>query len=532
VERSARWQWTVSFAFVAAVYALLVPPFELPDEPDHLAYVNFIAERGALPNQYNPSQAVLREGHQPPLYYALGALVVRLTQPDWRVDVRPVPHRPPDPAAPEHIPIFRHVDMPIFPTRADWMGFYLLRLLSVLMATLNVAVALRLFEHALSGSPSWQPISHLAAILLVGLPQFAFISGGITNDNLANLLGTLTLYGLLRLIESPNVLRLHAWVGLMLGLGLLTKKSLLALLMGWMLLIGWLLWRGKAVRRDVAKGALLALLVMGAVSGWWLIRNLMLYGDLLGNEMERRTLPALVQERSLFSRYFLASFWRVTLFSAIGIFGWMNVLLPLSVYALGTGLLFLALMGLVRGWREMPVGLRWGLVWVLLQVGGLVWYNLTYTQPQGRLLFPVLSMGLALIAYGLAQWLSTRWMRMALVGFALLAVLLHLISWWTLYAFYYPPARYQLMSLPSKGGLAALEAIAQIPPTQVREEEKIATKEQGLQRVVGVSQPKQQGQTSHHAEGARDGGVQPAMQQPIERVEQRCQWETERAHRH
>ncbi len=559
MERSARWQWTVSFAFVAAVYALLVPPFELPDEPDHLAYVNFIAERGALPNQYKPSQAVLREGHQPPLYYALGALVVRLTQPDRRVDVRPVPHRPPDPAAPEQVPIFRHVDMPIFPTRADWMGFYLLRLLSVLMATLNVAVALRLFNR-LWNPPSPYPSPplrreervqgvegftmsiqstrphdgnlHLAAILLVGLPQFAFISGGIINDNLANLLGTLTLYGLLRLIESPNALRLHAWVGLLLGLGLLTKKSLLALLMGWMLLIGWLLWRGKAVRRDVAKGALLALLVMIAVSGWWLIRNLMLYGDLLGNEMERRTLPALVQERSLFSRYFLASFWRVTLFSAIGIFGWMNVLLPLWVYALGTGLLFLALMGLVRGWREMSVGLRWGLVWVLLQVGGLVWYNLTYTQPQGRLLFPVLSMGLALIAYGLAQWLSTRWMRMALVGFALLAVLLHLISWWTLYAFYYPSARYQLMSLPSKGGLAALEAIAQIPPTQVREEEKIAAKEQGLQRVVGVSQPKQQGQPPHHAEGARDGGVQPAMQQPIERVEQRCQWETERAHRH
>jgi hypothetical protein len=274
---------------------------------------------------------------------------------------------------------------------------------------------------------------------------------------------------------------------------LLTKKSLLALLMGWGLLIAWLLWRGVGSRRDVAKGALLALLVMVTVSGWWLIRNLMLYGDLLGSEMERRTLPELVQERSLFSRYFLASFWRVTLFSAIGIFGWMNVLLPLWVYALGTGLLFLALMGLVRGWRGMPIGLRWCLVWVFLQVGGLVWYNLTYTQPQGRLLFPVLSVGLALIAYGLAQWLSTRWMRMALVGFALLAALLHLISWWTLYAFYYPPTRYQLVPFPSSGDLATLEAVAQIPPTQVREEEKIAAKEQGLQRVMGISQPEQQG---------------------------------------
>jgi hypothetical protein len=484
------WGWTVAFAFVAAVYALLVPPFELPDEPDHLAYVNFIAARGALPNQYNPAQAVLREGHQPPLYYALCAVVVRLTQPDRRVDVRPVPHRPPDFVAPEHIPIFRHVDMPIFPTRADWMGFYLLRLLSVLMATLNVAIALRLFDRLWNPSsprPSppflrgergqgvgrfttpigfarrgefWADTQvfqgrhaglplHLAAILLVGLPQFAFISGGITNDNLANLLGTLTLYGLLRLIESPDALRWHAWVGLLLGLGLLTKKSLLALLMGWMLLMAWLLWRGARQRRYVAKGALIALLVMLAVSGWWLIRNLMLYGDLLGSEMERRTLPALVQEKSLFSRYFLASFWRVTLFSAIGIFGWMNVLLPLWVYALGTGLLFVALVGLVRGWSGMPLGLRWCWVWVLLQVAGLVWYNLTYSQPQGRLLFPVLSAGLALIAYGVAQWLPPPWMHRARWGFALLAVGLHLLSWWTLYAFYYPPTRYPFVPSPS-----------------------------------------------------------------------------------
>jgi 4-amino-4-deoxy-L-arabinose transferase-like glycosyltransferase len=290
---------------------------------------------------------------------------------------------------------------------------------------------------------------HLAAILLVGLPQFAFISGGITNDNLANLLGTLTLYGLLRLIESPDALRWHAWVGLLLGLGLLTKKSLLALLMGWMLLMAWLLWRGARQRRHVAKGALIALLVMLAVSGWWLIRNLMLYGDLLGSEMERRTLPALVQEKSLFSRYFLASFWRVTLFSAIGIFGWMNVLLPLWVYALGTGLLFVALVGLVRGWSGMPLGLRWCWVWVLLQVAGLVWYNLTYSQPQGRLLFPVLSAGLALIAYGVAQWLPPPWMHRARWGFTLLAVGLHLLSWWTLYAFYYPPTRYPFVPSPS-----------------------------------------------------------------------------------
>ncbi|MCS7065493.1 MAG: hypothetical protein NZL85_04360 [Fimbriimonadales bacterium] len=426
---------TATFAYLAAVYALLVPPFELPDEPDHLAYVNFLAERGMLPNQYDPARAVLREGHQPPLYYALCAQLVRLTQPDHRVDVRSAPHRPPDPAAPAHIPIFRHVDMPIFPTETDRKGFYLLRWLSVLMATLNVAVALRLFERLLNEEA--QRI--IASLLLIGLPQLAFISGGITNDNLANLMGTCTLYGFLRLLESPESMRVHAGIGLALGLGLLAKKSLLALLVGWVLLMGWCLWRGCGDRRRMVQGAALTLGLMLALSGWWFVRNAILYGDPLGNEMERRTLPELVSEKSLFSRYFLASFWRVTLFSGIGIFGWMNVLLPGWVYAVCTLLLLLALMGLVRGWRGMSVGLRWSLIWVLLGVAGLVWYNLTYTQPQGRLLFPVLSVGLALVAYGLAQWIPPSRLRLALGGLLALAAMLHLLSGWTIYTFYYSP---------------------------------------------------------------------------------------------
>jgi len=427
----------VAFAFIGTVYALLVPPFELPDEPDHLAYVNFLAQQGKLPNQYDPTRAVPREGHQPPLYYAMGALLVYLTQPDHRVDVRPAPHRPPDPTAPEHIPIFRHVDMPIFPTDADRTGFYLLRFLSVLMATLNVGVALRLFEHLLKDKAA----VIMASLLLIGLPQFAFISGGITNDNLANLMGTLTLYAFMRLLESPESIRVHAGIGVAFGLGLLAKKSLLGLLGGWVLLIGWCWWRGS-YRPQVAKGALLSLTLTALLAGWWFVRNTWLYGDPLGTEMERRTLPELVSEKSLFSRYFLASFWRVTLFSSIGIFGWMNVLLPCWVYALCTLLLLLALGGLARAWREMPAGLRWSLVWVLLAVAGLVWYNLTYSQPQGRLLFPILPAGLALVAYGLSQWIPLGQTTRILAALTLLAAMLHLLSWWTLYAFYYPPERY------------------------------------------------------------------------------------------
>src|ERR671933_10205 len=72
-------------AALAALSALLAPPFEAPDEPAHLAYVDFIATRAALPNQYGPDRPLTghgispTEGHQPPLYYAAAALLLRLT---------------------------------------------------------------------------------------------------------------------------------------------------------------------------------------------------------------------------------------------------------------------------------------------------------------------------------------------------------------------------------------------------------------------------------------------------------------------
>ncbi len=441
------------FVGIALVYALLVPPFEAPDEPDHLAYINFIAERGLLPNQYDSDRAVPREGHQPPLYYALGALIVRFTQPDNRVDVNPIPHRPPDLRYPPDIPIYRHVGQPIFPTPADRVGFYLLRLMSVLLATLNVALAIRLvgvlFAHPHSALPTLNPPEkeriQLALVFLLGIPQFAFISGVINNDNLANLLATAVLLSLLCLLRGENVLWRWAGVGILLGLGLLAKKTLLFLLP----LVGVVAWlQLRAFGRKVLVGLLIALGAIGLVSGWWFYRNWVLYGDWSGTAMEVRTLPELVDEKPLFSRYFLASFWRVLFGSAIAGFGWMNVVLPRPVYWVAWLILGVSLLGLIRAWKRTGIPLRLALLAVGLCVAGIVYYNLTFTQPQGRFLFPVLTLLCGLLAWGISAWWDGRVPRWVLLFAIGLATAFHLISWATLYLFYYPEHRY---ILPEEG---------------------------------------------------------------------------------
>jgi hypothetical protein len=62
---------------LAGVYALVTPIFEAPDEPAHFEYVRYIALHRALPVEPRPAfpDHIQTAGH-PPLYYALGALVV------------------------------------------------------------------------------------------------------------------------------------------------------------------------------------------------------------------------------------------------------------------------------------------------------------------------------------------------------------------------------------------------------------------------------------------------------------------------
>ncbi len=66
----------VLFVCLAATYSLVTPLFEAPDELFHYAFVQHLADGQGLPVQ-DPANPGLwqQEGSQPPLYYALAALV-------------------------------------------------------------------------------------------------------------------------------------------------------------------------------------------------------------------------------------------------------------------------------------------------------------------------------------------------------------------------------------------------------------------------------------------------------------------------
>ena len=433
------------FAAFALCLAFIVPPWEPPDEPSHLFYVNFVAERAGLPNQYEPANSVVGEGHQPPLYYVLGAVLNRLLLPDRSVDLDAVrnPRHVWSKGSDWNVPVYRHTSAAIFATPSDRVGFYALRLLSVVLALANLACMWKIFALFVREA-GW---STLAAFLVATLPQLAFVSASINNDNLANLLSTLTLYLGLRLLRAPERSRDYALAGLALGLGLLSKKTLLFAVPSILVVLAYLaLTRASSPGAIARRGALL-LGVAALVSSPFFVRNYLLYGELLGTHMERSTLTALVQPTALFSPYFWTSFPLKMFMSYVGEFGYMNVPMPLLAYAAYALLVIVGGAGLVLYLRRRRDARVWfGLLFILACLAGAVVYNLTYRMPQGRFMFPVVALLAALLALGWKTALETirsaRVRQAVLLALVLTLIMLDALSVAVVYRFYYAAAQY------------------------------------------------------------------------------------------
>src|SRR5512135_1174920 len=83
------------YLVLATLYAVYTPPWQAPDEPAHYNYIRYVAQNGSFPVLHMgdyphayleqikaagfppsmPIDSIRYEFHQPPLYYALAAVV-------------------------------------------------------------------------------------------------------------------------------------------------------------------------------------------------------------------------------------------------------------------------------------------------------------------------------------------------------------------------------------------------------------------------------------------------------------------------
>jgi hypothetical protein len=268
------------------------------------------------------------------------------------------------------------------------------------------------------------------AVGMMGLvaftPQFLFLSSSVSNDNAVILAASWALVlmaGWLRAPRLPGWLPLGA-LGAVLGLGLLAKLSGLLL---WPLaagVIAWLAWRERDARWLIRAG-LVVFGVAALLGGWWLVRNVLLYGEFTGSSALVGALGGYRQHLPSSLGSIVGEF-RGFRFSLWALFGWFNVLAPDVFYLIMD---VLTALGAVGFWLYLVRCLRWGsdgsaaivvmlLVWLGLVGAAVVNWAILATS-QGRLAYPALGALSMILVVGWAELVPRRVRRP--VGLAALA---------------------------------------------------------------------------------------------------------------
>ena len=383
VPRAGRACFLIAFVN-AAIWGIVVPPFQVPDETFHFAYAQYIAETGEPPPQGagekysqqekialhklgfftiigSPEQrgvlqsaedrelrAALRHAdpvgqgaatsatNQPPLYYALEAIAYRLS-----------------------------------PSSDILARLAFMRLLSALMAAATV-LSVFLFLRELIPRSHWAWT--VGALAVAFQPTFDFIAAGVQVDNLLFLTSAATFLMLARAYRRGLTIHRGVVLGMVVAAGLLTKVTYVALLPGVILGLVLIAARARPERRAQALRAMgSAAAIVALPVGLYALLNVALWhrpgpsaGGLaevannqaaggtvtLGQTLEytwQLYLPRLWFMHAYFRGYPL---WETWLNGSVGHFGWVDYRFPAWVYTTARYLLFvlvgLAAVGAVR----------------------------------------------------------------------------------------------------------------------------------------------------------------------------------------
>jgi hypothetical protein len=407
-ELSTRYLHLVLFLIIAiylvigTLYALLTPPWQIPDEPAHYNYVRFIAE-----NLHYP---VLQMGHYPHEY--LEEIKAKRFPPEMSIDsIRYEFHQP---------PLYYSLAVPFYWLTQFWppaQQVIALRFLSLLLGGGVVYLACLISREVF---PTSQVLALGTAAFVAGVPMHLAMLAAVNNDGLAELILAGILWMLVRYVkegekgeegtEGKVPWRLVG-LGVLVGLGMLTKTTTLIsiplVLVAVVLTIGHRLsairCRLSAIRYQLLAIFLPALLLTLP----WFVRNAYVYGglDILG--WTRHDAIVIGQPRTAdgLAQYGAASlakdFLLTTFRSFWAQFGWMGVLVDERIYLLLAflcaivGLGFLIYLAKVIRQRDslskyQKVALGLLALSAFLTLLSYLWYNCKFVQHQGRYLFPAL----------------------------------------------------------------------------------------------------------------------------------------------
>jgi len=393
----------IAFVSLSLAEVFLVPPGEGFDEMAHYAYVSLLADEGRIPvigqDTMDASWQERREHFPEPYGVMPGTTTYRelFEQPDAaRREALAAWYGRPDGAIRyragrasnwegQHPPLYYLLTVPIYKLTAGLsIGHRLLwmRLVSVIIACSSAVFFWLAWRAAASET---QRRLALGVALAALTPSLVLDVARLGNDSLSMALAAALFWQLLALRTSKRPWLTVTVVGIILGLGCLTKAFFVAFAPGIIVAIALMLRRRAHWRTVVAQCALVALICL-AVAGWWHVRSYRLYGmwivtrDALALRGAEAVGLGLLEFARETGRW-LGVVWATYFCSGT----WSFALPPLGWYVPFGVLTVLAVAGFLRRFRS--AFLRSGESAVLLALPlvlvGLVWHVIVMVRAKG-----------------------------------------------------------------------------------------------------------------------------------------------------
>ncbi len=463
------------------VWLVVVPIWHTPDEQAHFAEVEFIAEKKRLPSQvlnrqsgekelsreilfseqllgterdeaginkftYHPeynipyesglvgkyekeinnipkswrSEMVRNESaNYPPLYYLLGSLVYFL---------------------------FYSGDL--------FTRVMMVRIFSILLSTLTVFFSFKIAKEIFPKDFLLQ----LAIPLLVSFqPMFTFVSVGVNSDNLLNLLFTAFIYLGIKIIREGLTLKSGLFLGMVVGLGIITRPQLYLLAP---LALALFVFEAVRERRQLVSLCLkfgLFVFFLIAAGGWWFLRlfflsNIPMLVDVSAHPDIAPPIPLLD-----YLEMALTKLIRETIPWYWGVFKWLGLVLPRLVNRILMRVTLLAALGsliwfvkvlLRRKFTTQEISLFFLILINFLYIGAIYQYDFSYLRLhgmsigiQGRYFFPAISAQMTFLVLGIVNLIPQKWLKLqksAIILLTLGMIVLNFVALGTIFWSYYP----------------------------------------------------------------------------------------------
>lgn len=304
--------------------------------------------------------------------------------------------------------------------------FHVARLASVVFSTITVYYCIQIAKQILN-----ERSGKLFVVMVGFLPQFVFISSYVNNDSLALMSTAMIVYYWILGLQTKWNLKNCIGLGAALAICVASYRNVYgyglcsALFFVCYYLVQYQKTKDVSVFREMLKKGLIICGVVILISGWWFVRNYMIYdGDIMGRSAAKLAKLKYAAEQhkpgvqknlyqqgiSLKYMFYDMGWLKTCLTSFVAAFGYMDLWLPAWCYNLYFAIFGAGCLGHVLTWkkRKKPIFNKLLLTMMWIAMGIVFFLSVYYSyfidyQAQGRYLLPIIVPLMLLLSTGIEK---------------------------------------------------------------------------------------------------------------------------------